>query len=72
MSWQELAGEMYKFLQELDDWEGELLLTDEAWINALPRFTEKLYDRWIELQIVRNKLRDKVRRLNQSQYPGGI
>lgn len=35
-------------------WEAELIDTPEAWTHELPRFTQALYDKWMELQRQRN------------------
>jgi len=47
-------------LKGYEKWEAELLLDNEAWDGGferpLPRLTEKLFDRLLELQTLRNKI----------------
>lgn len=45
-------------LEDIQDWEAELIETNECWQGnkGLPKFNQKLYDYWIQLQTKRNKL----------------
>jgi hypothetical protein len=46
-------------LKSYELWEKDLLLSEEAWAGGrapLPRFTQELYDSWMELQADRNKV----------------
>jgi len=47
-------------LKEYEKWEAELLLSNEAWDGGfespLPRLTEILFDRLLEIQTLRNKV----------------
>jgi hypothetical protein len=42
-------------LEKWCTWEEELLNTREAWEDGLPKMTQELYDKYIELQSIRNK-----------------
>lgn len=41
-------------LKFYEQWEADLILCSEAWANGLPRMTQELYDRWMEIQTKRN------------------
>lgn len=43
-----------------EQWEADLILAD-VWQNELPRFTQKLWDRFLEIQKMRNAARAKAR-----------
>lgn len=46
--------ELRDALKAIEQWEADLLMDDSAWVNGLPVFTQELYDRWIEVQAMRN------------------
>ncbi len=50
-------------LEAYEQWEADLLMCGEAWStpSGLPRMTQALYDRWMEIQAMRN---DALGRLN--------
>jgi len=54
------APEMYEILKLYEEWEAELLMDNSAWVNGLPRFTQSLYDKWMEIQGRRNEVLVKV------------
>lgn len=58
-----LTERLLAWAKEVQGWERDLLLSDEAWSgdDGLPRFTQGLYDRWLELQAERNALLDEGR-----------
>lgn len=37
-----------------EQWEADLLRCDAAWQDSLPRFTQELYDKWMQIQPQRN------------------
>ena len=53
-----LTGQLLSWVASVEQWEADLLATDDAWRgnDGLPRFTQGLYDRWLELQAERNRL----------------
>ena len=46
--------EAVALLRGYEQWEADLVLTNEAWGSDLPRLTESLYDSFMELQAKRN------------------
>ena len=55
-----VAPEMYAVLKLYEEWESELLMNDSAWVNGLPKFTQSLYDKWMEIQRKRNEVLAKA------------
>ena len=57
------APDMYEVLKLYEEFEAELITEDGAWgsSNSLPRFTQRLYDKWMEIQSKRNEALAKVR-----------
>jgi len=56
--------DMVKLLKAYEQWEADLIMSDEAWDNgraALPTLTYPLYDKLLELQAERNRLLKGVR-----------
>ena len=53
--------ELLERLKEIEEWEAELIKTDECWQGnkGLPKFNQKLYDDWIKLQSKINKITQK-------------
>lgn len=41
-------------LRAYERWEADLIMEDNSWVGGLPRLTQNLYDRMIELQAMRN------------------
>lgn len=54
------APEMYESLKIYESWEAELLMENSVWVNGLPRFTQSLYDKWMEIQGKRNEVLGKA------------
>lgn len=50
------APELLEFAHRIEKWEAKLLRCNAAWENSLPRFTQEIYDEWMELQSLRNGL----------------
>ena len=50
-----LNRELAEVLKDYERWEASLILSNEAWQNSLPTFTQELYDRWMVLQNRRNE-----------------
>ncbi len=50
-------------LRAYERWEADLILCREAWDTAdgLPRFTQDLYDRFMEIQAMRNRVMLEVK-----------
>jgi hypothetical protein len=48
------APDLLAVVEAYDAWEAKLLLDSGAWGNSLPRFTQELYDQWMELNAIRN------------------
>jgi hypothetical protein len=49
------APDMLAVLDAYEGWEADLLMDDEAWRDAeTPRLTQKLWDRLLEIQAMRN------------------
>jgi len=57
-----LKNEVVNYLLDIQRWEADWILDPESWATAdgLPKLTEPLYNRWVELQTRRNKLRDAI------------
>ena len=51
------SPDMYEILKLYEEFEGTLLMEAGAWStdNGLPKLTQKLLDKWIEIQGKRNK-----------------
>lgn len=45
---------LYQVARAYEAFEAELLLSQRAWGDSLPRFTPKLLDRWMEIRKMRN------------------
>lgn len=54
------APDLLALAERIDAWEGRLLMEGE-WGAGLPRFTQSLYDEWMELQAQRNAAIAKAR-----------
>jgi hypothetical protein len=61
-AWEKENGELQaenamlrEVLERYEKWEADLLLDGWAWEDGLPRFTQELYDKWIEIQEKRNQ-----------------
>lgn len=52
------ASDMIKFLESLEQFEADMIMCEEAWdtCDGMPKLTKEFYDRWTELQSLRNKL----------------
>lgn len=51
------APELLALAEAYSQWEADLILSDEAWADGmapLPTLTQQLYDRFIEIQTMRN------------------
>lgn len=48
------VGRLRAILSRYEAWEAKLVLDPDAWRNDLPRFTQELYDEWMEIQRERN------------------
>jgi hypothetical protein len=50
-------AKMRVVLEAYEAWEGDMIMGGECWVTAdgLPRMTQGLYDRWIEIQNMRNR-----------------
>ena len=48
------APDLLAYAKAVEAWEAKLLMKDDSWRNGLPVFTQELYDKWMELQAVRN------------------
>lgn len=47
---------MKDVLEAYEQWEADLIMCDEAWQErSLPCFTQKLWDRFLEIQHMRNR-----------------
>ena len=55
------APEMYEVLKLYEELEAELTMNNDAWVYGLPRFTQRLYDNWMEIQTKRNEALAKAR-----------
>ncbi len=55
--------ELVEVLKKHEQWEADFILDDKAWatVNGLPQFTQEVYDAWLELQTVRNKVLAKAK-----------
>lgn len=56
------APEMYEALKLYVEFESQLVLDSGAWGNAdgLPKFTQGLLDKWMEIQAKRNEVLNKI------------
>ena len=55
---------LYEALKAYEAWEADLILSNEAWAGgfaALPTITQELWDRFIEIQTMRNTALAKAR-----------
>ncbi|AZO96164.1 hypothetical protein [Halocella sp. SP3-1] len=52
--------ELLEFAKAMGEWETELLQTDECWEYEFPMMNKELYDKWAELQEMRNEAIKKV------------
>ena len=54
--------EMYEALKLYVEFESQLVLDNGAWGNAdgLPKFTQGLLDKWMEIQAKRNEVLNKI------------
>lgn len=55
----EAKEEMVRLLRDYEQWEGDLILSDEAWdggVAEFPTITEELWDRLLVLQTRRGKI----------------
>jgi len=50
----ESVERMRDTLRAYEQWEADLILERDAWNNRLPTFTDKLWDRFLEIQALRN------------------
>ena len=53
-----------KFAEAHEKWEASLIMSDEAWdggMASLPRFTQAIYDDFMEVQRMRNVALDEAR-----------
>lgn len=51
------APELLAYAEAVNQWEADMILSQEAWgggMREFPTFTEELWDRWLELQAMRN------------------
>lgn len=55
------APDMYEILNLYEEWEADLILDSQAWQDNYPRFTKRLYDKWMEIQAKRNAVLAKAR-----------
>ena len=51
-------GRLEDFAKQIEDFEAELIEDNEVWDteDGLPKITQKFYDKWIDLQNLRNKI----------------
>ena len=49
------STEIIGILEAIEQWEADLLNTDSAWEDGLPRFTKQLYERWMAIQELMNR-----------------
>ena len=54
------SPEMHEALKLYEELESELLMENSAWVNGLPKFTQSLYDKWVEIQGKRNEVLAKA------------
>jgi hypothetical protein len=47
--------ELQNVLKAYEQWEADMILAGECWVNGLPRITQTLWDRFIEIQAMRNR-----------------
>lgn len=50
----ERTGKMEAVLRAYEQWDADVILTNECWRNAMPTLTQELYDHWIEIAEQRN------------------
>ena len=48
------APDMFEVLKLYEEFEAELIMENESWTGGLPKFTQRLYDKWMEIQGRRN------------------
>jgi len=49
------ANRYKEALEKWREWEAELLNTPEVWFDGLPKFTQEIQDKYIEVQTVREQ-----------------
>lgn len=49
------APELLAVAKAYERWEADLILCDVAWVGSTPRITQQLWDRFLEIQAMRNK-----------------
>jgi hypothetical protein len=57
------APDLVDLVEAYEAWEGDLILSDEAWdggMAPLPRLTQELWDRLLEIQAMRNAVSKKI------------
>ena len=56
-----------RYLKKLEQWEAKLILENDCWESDLPRFTQEIYDEWMELQKERSELMNIILSKNVKQ-----